>query len=314
MPHNDHYESPRLDRTLDCVSVVVELDSRLSALGPGGGPHVPELQTTCAVPRHPGRRRLCDTQLADLTAPPITPTQIMELASMEPMLVPVQQLLSQQFRTTAGQFRDSASIGCSAATERAGQWSNRIGGGSAARAQKAAEWFGSAIVAVSTVSIAIPAIVWFIKNAEDRVENALHGDLGAVFSLWRTTTGDSARYSALVPTTFLAIAVLTLVYCIGSEVIFGGSVGKRILGYKVVTPEGRRPSLLSATKRNWWPAFLFLPTIGLFCWIAAIIILAVSILTNSAGRSILDRWAGVAVIDGFAKRQAPTNRDGWTNQ
>lgn len=337
MHHHDLYDSLRLDRSLSCDQLALELDNRIAALGPQGGPRVPEMQVARAVLSDPPRRRMYDGQLADISAPPITPEDIMVLAEMgtpsadapHPPASATQPTSSPAWNT-AQQWGQSASAGFEALREKAGAWSRGTAAESTKHAREAAGRFGAVnpaggrpdvgkrvaalfvdagCVFVVGLIIAIPALVYLFNNVSGMMGDALSGDFGALQDLTRLWSFRGTA-SALLPLTSLIIAVALVAYCILSETCWGGSLGKKVTGCRVVTPEGEHPDLTAAAKRNWWPILFFLPAVGLLLWIAVVIALAITILTDRQGLSFLDKWAGVAVVHAATTPAAvrPTSR------
>lgn len=338
MHHHDLYDSLRLDRSLSCDQLALELDNRIAALGPQGGPRVPEMQVARAVLSDSPRRRMYDGQLADISAPPITPEDIMVLAEMgtpsaDAPYPPASatQPTSSPAWNTAQQWGQSASAGFEALREKAGAWSREAARESTLKARAAAERYGavdastgrpdigrrvgalfldaSCVILIGLV-IAIPALIYMFNNLSGTVSAAMSGDfaaLGELFRLWKF----SGHASALLPFTALIIAVGLVAYCICSEVFWGGSLGKKVLGCRVITADGERPDLTAAAKRNWWPVLFFLPAVGLLLWTAVVIALAVTILTDRQGLSFLDKWAGVAVVPG-PSTTCPKNTYDWS--
>lgn len=306
MPHHDLYESLRLDRSLRCDQLVTELDNRLAALGPQGGPRVPEMQTARAVLGCPDRRALYDTQLSDPAAPPITPDDIVALSQMQ---VPLP-------RETVQDWKTSAASGVDALRDKAQAWSRDVTPAYAKDAAEAADRYGAVdsttgrpatgrrvgalfvdtgCVLLMSLLIAVPAFIYLATNLGGMMSDALDGDVDAVWSLVRIWNLSGAA-GPVVTTTSLIIAVVLVAYCIATEVYWGGSLGKKVTGCRVVTADGRHPDLAAAAKRNWWPVLFFLPAVGLLLWIVVVVALAVSILTDRRGLSFLDKWAGVAVV------------------
>lgn len=337
MPHHDLYESLRLNRNQTCDQLAEELDNRLVALGPHGGPRVPEMQAARAILGDPSRRTLYDGQLADTTSQPITPSDIATLAAMDPQpsggsapAANVDSSYAGQARNAAQTWGKAASTGLNDFKGRAATWSREATSESTQSAREAASKYGAVdattgrpdvgrrvgalfidvgIVLVVALIIAISALIYVFNNFADLVGAALGGDLRALRNMSRLWSLRGSA-SALLPFTALLIALVLVAYCVASEAILGGSLGKKITGLRVVTSTGQSPDISAAAKRNWWPVLFFLPGLGIFLWVAVVIALAVSILTDRQGLSFLDKWAGVAIVPAPMKNTS-TNYD-WT--
>lgn len=97
--------------------------------------------------------------------------------------------------------------------------------------------------------------------------------------------------------TWLAIgAAVVLVYFAGSLALTGTSVGKRLLGLRVVGPDGARPSLTAALRREGFTVLGAIPLAGPFLALAAWIWIVVTIRRDPEGRGGHDRLAGTRLL------------------
>lgn len=76
----------------------------------------------------------------------------------------------------------------------------------------------------------------------------------------------------------------------------GGTVGKRIVGIRVVTADGSDPSYQAAATRNLWLLFGLIPLIGGLVQLIAVIVIAVTIGSNPQHRGKHDEFAGTGVV------------------
>jgi uncharacterized RDD family membrane protein YckC len=80
----------------------------------------------------------------------------------------------------------------------------------------------------------------------------------------------------------------------------GGSPGKRLLGLRIVGPQGRRPGLGAGAARNLWALSALLPvllppTVGNALAVGVSVVVAVTIARDVGERGWHDRLAGTAV-------------------
>jgi uncharacterized RDD family membrane protein YckC len=321
MAHFDLYESLRLERTMTCGQLAVELDNRLTAFGPAGGPRVPEMQTARAVLGHPGRRALYDGQLADPRSPDITPDHLMELAVLD---IPVAS------RPAGPSFTDRARATAQHAGRSARRWSEHVTGDNPARAAAATARFGRADPATGRISpdrrvgaFAVDAVLatlfglaytavgltWFLSGAVDHVRHAGDGDLTALFSLATDFSGGGAVKISIATLVFNVLHYAFRVLC---DMYLGGTPGKLLLGGRVITAEGGRPDTVAALKRNCWTVVGSLPVPVLGSLTAPVLMIAhaVSFGTSPRCLSFLDMWAGTAVVFTPTTNTSPSTTDG----
>ena len=72
-------------------------------------------------------------------------------------------------------------------------------------------------------------------------------------------------------------SLLWLAYHAGCEALFGATLGKRIVGLRVVGEHGEVPGPIAATARNLWILAGLLPWVGGLVLLAAVVVIAVSI-------------------------------------
>ncbi len=92
-------------------------------------------------------------------------------------------------------------------------------------------------------------------------------------------------------------AAAALVYFIVCETQWGTTIGKRLLGLRVIDPAGTRPSARQSVRRNVFIAVGALPYIGTILDLALRIAIAVTIAKSPTKQGIHDRWAdGTQVV------------------
>ncbi|MGN0096153.1 MAG: RDD family protein [Corynebacterium sp.] len=108
---------------------------------------------------------------------------------------------------------------------------------------------------------------------------------------------DSADISAgSMFTTSLVMIIVWLIARVGSEVAWGASPGKRILGMKVVTADGSTPDAVASLKRNSWIISQIIPFIGGLVQIALQIFIGVGIANDPEKRSWFDKLGNLTVV------------------
>ncbi|MGP9724811.1 RDD family protein [Corynebacterium sp. AOP40-9SA-29] len=83
---------------------------------------------------------------------------------------------------------------------------------------------------------------------------------------------------------------------VGSEVAWGATPGKRLLGMKVVTADGSNPDAVSSLKRNSWYAAQIIPFVGFFVYLGLAIFIGVKISNDPEKRSWFDKFGDLSVI------------------
>ncbi|MGV0869185.1 RDD family protein [Corynebacterium kalidii] len=94
----------------------------------------------------------------------------------------------------------------------------------------------------------------------------------------------------------LITIVVWLIARVGSEVAWGASPGKRILGMKVVTADGSNPDAVSSLKRNSWIVSQIIPFVGGLVQIALQIFIGVGIANDPEKRSWFDKLGNLTVV------------------
>jgi uncharacterized RDD family membrane protein YckC len=85
---------------------------------------------------------------------------------------------------------------------------------------------------------------------------------------------------------------LVLAYFAGLDTLFGATVGKRLMGLRVIGPDGRTPTLKQAAIREAFTVVGSVPFVGVFLALAAWIWIALSIRSNPLGQGKHDLLAG----------------------
>jgi len=94
----------------------------------------------------------------------------------------------------------------------------------------------------------------------------------------------------------LITIILWFIVRVGSEVAWGGSPGKRILGMKVVGPTGERLDAQASLKRNAWYAAGIIPAVGGLVQLGLGIWIGVGISGDPQKRSYFDKFSDAAVV------------------
>lgn len=97
---------------------------------------------------------------------------------------------------------------------------------------------------------------------------------------------------------WMTSAVTAVVWCgyyVVTESGLSTTLGKRIVGLRVVGVDGRRPSVTAAGLRNMWILFGLVPWVGGLALLAAIVVIAVTIARSTDHRGQHDRLAGTVV-------------------
>ncbi|MEJ6550006.1 RDD family protein [Corynebacterium sp. USCH3] len=95
---------------------------------------------------------------------------------------------------------------------------------------------------------------------------------------------------------FTTSLVMIIVWLVGSEVAWGASPGKRILGMKVVTADGSNPDAVASLKRNSWIISQIIPIVGGLVQIALQIFIGVGIANDPEKRSWFDKLGNLSVV------------------
>lgn len=95
------------------------------------------------------------------------------------------------------------------------------------------------------------------------------------------------------------VALLWFIYRAGTDAT-GGSLGKRLLGLRIVGPRDRRPGLGAGATRNLWGLSALLPTflppvVGNTLAVGVSVVVAITIARDPVERGWHDRLAGTAV-------------------
>lgn len=87
-------------------------------------------------------------------------------------------------------------------------------------------------------------------------------------------------------------------YYVVAETGTGTTVGKRLVGARVVGSDRRRPSLAATAVRNGWLLLGLVPWLGGPLQLAAVVALAITIARSEHDRGCHDRWTGTVVVRG----------------
>ncbi|MEN8234398.1 MAG: RDD family protein [Actinomycetota bacterium] len=91
-------------------------------------------------------------------------------------------------------------------------------------------------------------------------------------------------------------AVLVVAYFALMETYQGQTLGKMLLKLKTVAPDGGKPSLEAAIKRNAWYLLGIVPFIGGLAQLAVVIYIAVTISQSAMNLGWHDTFAGTKVV------------------
>lgn len=106
--------------------------------------------------------------------------------------------------------------------------------------------------------------------------------------------GGLTGMSGYVPS--LVYSLLWFGYFVLMESQTGATVGKKLLNLRVVTADGRFPSLEAAAKRNVWMLLGLIPLIGGLLSLAALIAIIVTVSNDPDNRGKHDEFAGTGVV------------------
>jgi len=90
----------------------------------------------------------------------------------------------------------------------------------------------------------------------------------------------------------IATAALVLAYFVIGDFAAGTTIGKKILGLRVETSSGNRPSIANAFARESFVLFGAIPFVGPLLALAAWVALFVTIRSSPLGQGWHDRWGG----------------------
>jgi uncharacterized RDD family membrane protein YckC len=94
----------------------------------------------------------------------------------------------------------------------------------------------------------------------------------------------------------LATALLGFAYAVWLEASRGQTVGKMVLGFKVVGPDGRLPAPEVAMRRNAWLLLGVVPLVGAFLSFLAAVAIGVTISKDPFKRGTHDNFAGGTAV------------------
>jgi uncharacterized RDD family membrane protein YckC len=90
----------------------------------------------------------------------------------------------------------------------------------------------------------------------------------------------------------IVTSAITIGYFAFMESNSGQTVGKMLIGLKTVGPDGNKPTMEQALKRNAWYALYIIPILGWLAQIAAAIYIAVTINNSPTRTGWHDTFAG----------------------
>lgn len=154
-----------------------------------------------------------------------------------------------------------------------------------ARANAAARGFGHTVDFLVSAGLATTGV--FAVESLFIVPGGLQPDSSGMFALYSVLAG----------------LIMTLYFVLGDA--FGGTLGKRMLGYKVRNIDtGKNLGLVKATKRNWFRALTMIPYFG---WLATAVISMPVLLSISPKRKKIgthDQLANAEVVKSLPAPQA----------
>lgn len=136
--------------------------------------------------------------------------------------------------------------------------------------------FGAKIIDILILLVPIFGITWII--ADDARAGTLQSTDGRVVLANIVTT------------------LLTYAYFVYLESTRGQTVGKMALGYKVIGPDGGLPSMEAAAKRNAYLLLGLVPYLGGLVQFVLLIVIAVTINSDSFKRGWHDNFAGGTAV------------------
>jgi uncharacterized RDD family membrane protein YckC len=92
------------------------------------------------------------------------------------------------------------------------------------------------------------------------------------------------------------VSILWFGYFVLMESNQGATIGKRLLNLRVVTADGSNPAMDVAAKRNIWMLFGLIPFLGGLIGFVAVIVIMVTIASDTDNRGYHDQFAGTAVM------------------
>lgn len=117
-----------------------------------------------------------------------------------------------------------------------------------------------------------------------------------LFATWRGAETAGAALGLAGPGAAFAVGLVALTvslgYYAGLEALSGRTVGKRLVGLRTVGPDGERPSLGQALRRNAWIAVVVVPRIGLLLQVALAVAIIVTVSRSRTDQGIHDELAG----------------------
>ena len=96
----------------------------------------------------------------------------------------------------------------------------------------------------------------------------------------------------------LAYSLLWFGYFVWFESNQGATLGKRIVGIRVIDRQGAPPSNGQAAKRNLWMLLGLIPLLGGLLWLAAVIAIMITIASGTDMQGFHDQVADTAVVRG----------------
>lgn len=136
--------------------------------------------------------------------------------------------------------------------------------------------FGAKIIDILILLVPIFGITWLIAG------DAQAGTL-------RSTDGEVVLANIIT-------TLLTFGYFAYLESTRGQTVGKMALGYKVIGPDGGLPSIEAAAKRNAYLLLGLVPIVGGLVQFVLLIVIAVTISSDSFKRGWHDNFAGGTAV------------------
>lgn len=116
--------------------------------------------------------------------------------------------------------------------------------------------------------------------------------VGAMFTGSGNAFGFGFGFSAYSIVAAIVTALITIGYFALMESKMGQTVGKMVLGLRTEGPDGNKPTLEQAIKRNAWYALAIVPFLGGLAELAAAIYIAVTISNSATRTGWHDTYAG----------------------
>lgn len=160
-------------------------------------------------------------------------------------------------------------------------------------------WVGEPQPLPPQVTSVIPELGYQLGSPWSRIAAQLT-DVAILYGttiLVRALVDDNVAWSSASATSALIMFVLTIGYEIGMVASAGATVGKRLLGLRIVDAHGHYPPGPAAATRRWLPKLVLLvPYVGIPLAMAVVLASMIYIFSDPGRRSVFDRTGGTYVI------------------